>query len=159
MNLKAVNDMSNISEKDQLLMNWQNAKASADAAIALERDLRAKVVDTFFPDTAKRNVGVNNFDLGRGYQLKATLGLTYKLATADDAKATGDAVDAIEALGNEGSFIAERMVKWKPELSVKEYKALDLTNPTHKKIKELIDGVLTITPASPQVEVVVPKSR
>lgn len=155
--MNIVNTAANITARDQLVMQWEQAKKASDNAIALERTLRTQVVDLCFPaDT--RKVGTNNLDLGRGVKLKAVTGLRYTLDKADDAARTNAAVDAIEQTGNEGEFIAERLVKWKPELSVSEYKKLDMTNPTHKRIKDIIDGVLTITPESAQVEIIYPNA-
>lgn len=156
------NPTSTISPRDQMIMQWQQAKAAADSAIALERDLRATIVANAWP-VGKRKVGTNNLDLGNGVTLKGVLALTYKLDSADDSARTYAAEEAIEALGNEGAFIASRLIKWKPELSVSEYKALETegqyANATHVKIKAIIDEVLTISDASPQVSVVYPKGR
>lgn len=150
-----------ITPKDQLIMDWQQAKASADNAIALERRLRTQVVDTVFPKETRR-VGTNNHDLGRGFTLRAVCSLSYKLDSSNDSAATTAVADEIEELGNEGAFLVDRLIKWKPELSVSEYKKLQERAATEdqfaKKVLALLEPVLTITDASPQVEVVVPKN-
>lgn len=143
----------------QLILNWENAKKTLESVKLTEMDLRKQVVAAMFPDP---RVGVNNVDLGRGYTLKYTRSLEYGLDKSDDATHTEEAADLIEALGNEGKFLADRLIKWEPKLSVSEYKALVTTgpnpNPTHVKIKDIIDKVLTIKDGSPKLEVAVPKS-
>lgn len=134
-----------------LVTQWENAKAASSNAVELERNLRAQVMAAVFPNA---KVGTNNFDLGRGYTLKAVKKLNYKI---DDSR-IDDAVEAIEALGNEGAFLGGRLVRFKPELATGEYNKLDATNPTHVKIKALIDGVLTITDGSPTLEITKPKT-
>lgn len=136
------------------IVAWQEAAALAARAKARELELRNAVFGQAFPNAI---VGTNNFDLGRGYVLKGVRKLNYTLSSANDSAATQEALDAIEKLGNEGSFLVDRLVKWKPELSVSEYKKLDPEhNSTHRKIKELIDNALTITDATPTLEVANP---
>lgn len=134
-----------------LITSWENAKAASANAVELERNLRSQVMAICFPNA---KVGTNNLELGRGYTLKAVKKLNYKL----DNDTVDAAIEKVEALGNEGAFLAERLVKFKPELSVSEYNKLDAANPTHVKIKALIDDVLTISDGSPTMEVVKPKS-
>jgi hypothetical protein len=55
--------------------------------------------------------------------------------------------------------IAERIVKWKPDLSVSEYETLAASeNETDIKAKTLIDAILTVKPASPQLTFEPPKA-
>jgi hypothetical protein len=83
--------------------------------------------------------------------------LNYKLATKDEA--LDKALDGVEKMGEKGKLIAERLVKFDPRLSVSEYRALDPKDKTDAAIKKLIDSVLTITPGSPQLEIIAPKSK
>jgi plasmid stabilization system protein ParE len=139
-------------EQAELIMQWEQAKKASANAVELERNLRAQVVAAV---AAEGKIGTNNYDLGRGYTLKIVKKLSYKI---DDSR-VDDALANIEKLGNEGAFVGDRLVKFKPELSISEYNKLDATNPTHVRIKSLIDDVLTISDASPTVEIVEPKSR
>jgi|WetSurMetagenome_2_1015567.scaffolds.fasta_scaffold103746_2 hypothetical protein len=137
----------------ELIRNWDAKAKAAKAAVAEERDARAAVVAHVFDGA---DYGTNNFDLGNGYTLKYVRSINYTLDTKDvdpntGASNTDRALDNIRALGNDGQFIADRLVKWKPELSVSEYKLLPNT---HKKI---IDTVITTKDASPSIEITGPK--
>lgn len=143
-----------INDPASQLAAWQYISSELSRIKALEMHARVKCFGTYFPAAGE---GTTNFELGNGYKLKAVKKLNYRLAANDKVD---DALDAISKVGKdgEGKFIAERMVKYDPRLSLTEYKALDPTNPTHKKIKELVDGVLTITDGAPTLEIVEPKA-
>lgn len=147
-----------ITQLDQDIMAWQQANETLTAAKNKELELRNRVFAEAFPNAV---VGTNTFDLGAKYELKGVRKLNYNLANGNDE--TANALDEIEKLGNEGPFIAERLVTWKPSLSVSEYKALQVDgpnpNPLHVKIKEIIDAVLTITDGTPTLEVKVPPKK
>lgn len=149
----------NISPRDELIMQWEQAQKAAAAAKDLEMKLRKQVVEVCFPDAP---VGTSNLELTRGYKLKAVKKLNYSLDKTDDSARTDAALDAIAKIGNEGTFIAERLVKWKPELSITEYKAIQTRaaggDENAKKMLEHINAVLTITDASPELEMVFPKA-
>lgn len=140
------------SNKDALLAEWKTAKAALDIAKATEAQLRTLVVEVFSQETDPMKSGVENVDVGWGYKLKIEHKLTYKLDNADDCAKLANVLATIETSMAGGNIIADRLVKWKPELSVSEYKLLSPVN------KALIDGVLTITPASKSVELVPPKA-
>lgn len=145
---------------DNKIVEWQRLKQHIAVNVAplvtQEMGLRKELMSMAFPVAVE---GTNNFDLGQGYTLKGVKKLEYKLDNhVDRGYPTDVAYDAIVALGNEGAFLAERLIVYKPELSVAEYKKLDPNNPTHIKIKALIDGVLTIKDASPTLEVATPKA-
>lgn len=143
----------------QLIREWQQRKADADAAkmaIAAERVARDAVVAHIFKDDP---VGTANFPLTDGWLLKYCRTLDYKFDTTpvDDADPTGTtkldaALDAIEAASNEGKFLVERLVKWTPELRVSEYNKL----PPYAKA--IIDGVLTTKDKAPELSLVPPKA-
>jgi hypothetical protein len=115
-------------------------------------EVRKAVVADFAPSKE----GTNNFDLGNGYKLKIVTGTNYKL---DDNEKVQGILDQIERIGNKGAFIAERLIGWTPRLSVSEYKKLGETDDASEtKIKELIDTVISTSPASPTVEIVTPKA-
>ena len=142
------------NDRDSDIVAWQEAERALNAAKEKEMALRTKVFGTCFPDA---EVGTNTLELGKGYKLKGVRKLNYNLANGQGE--TEAALDQIAALGNEGAFIAERLVGWTPKLSLTEYKKLEpKNNPTHKRIKELIDAVLTVTDGAPTLEVVTPKT-
>ena len=143
------------ARRDVLIIGWRDAKDAATKAVAAELAARNALME-LFPEPKE---GVNTLELGNGYALKLTHKMNYTLSNSDKPKdgntplATDAALDAIEKLGNEGSFIAKRLVKWKPELSVTEYRLLLDDSP----IKKAIDKALKIAPATPSFELVAPK--
>lgn len=144
-----------IPSRDAAIADYVETKKALAALQQLEREKRATLYTTLFPGNVDTT---ETLDLGNGFKLKATGSLNYRLtfSTKDDGdKPLQNALDAIEKTGNEGAFIADRLVRWKPELSVSEYKKLETASP----IKALIDSVLTITPGSPTLELVLPKDK
>ena len=142
--------MTDLTTRSILLIQWQEAKAQSDFWKAQEMELRRRVA-SLLPVI---NEGMNTLPLDYGYELKVTGSKNYNL----DADGTNDALEHIKRLGNEGAFIGERLVSFKPSLSLTEYRKLDVSNATHKRIKELIDGALTITDSAPKVEIKPPKN-
>jgi hypothetical protein len=140
-------------EQDRAVIEWREADQQLAAAKANELTKRNAAIALCFPTVAE---GVNRFPLGNGYALKCEGRLNYKL-DSDTAKV--DAVlDRIEKAGNEGPFLASRLIKWKPELSTGEYKKLDPNAPEHATIKALVNTILTITPGLPGLTLEEPKT-
>lgn len=135
------------TERDQLIMQWQQADKAAKAAVARERELRTEVFNKLFPQA---KVGTNNLELGMGYKLKAVNKINYNMAGNDAVDA---ALEEMAKLGNEGSFIADRVVGWTPKLMLKEYKELA------PEYKAIIDKVVTTSPGLPTLEVVEPAAK
>lgn len=137
----------------QIIAEWQDAVGVLARAKQRESELRSEVLQGAFQfkganDSRK---GTENFELQGGSKLKAVFKLNFKLEA-------GDALD--KALANiektaEGKFIAARLVKFKPELSVTEYNQLD----DGSKVKAQIDAVLTISAGTPSLELVEPKAK
>jgi hypothetical protein len=132
-------------DRDKLIMEWTAAKAELDRAKARELECRHALCGQVFPDAPKE--GTTTVDLGAGYKLKLVTKFNYNLSATD----TDAALDAIAASGNEGTFIADRLVTWKPALSIREYRGL---SPAHRT---MIDEALTITEAAPALELIEPK--
>lgn len=131
-------------EKTDLLARWQAAKTTAANAVITERELRAVVIAAFSTETDEMKSGIEKIDLGFDkWELKITHALDYKLADKD---AVTMALTQIASSMDGGNIIAERLVKWKPELSVSEYKLLNGGQ------RATIDRVLTIKPASKSIE-------
>lgn len=137
--------------KDKLLTDWKEAKALLDKIKVTESELRKQVVEAFSNDAKPGHSGTENVSLGWGYSLKIVHKLNYKLDNANDCEKLDKVLDQIEKSMEGGSIIAERIVKWKPELSLTEYKLLNAAN------KALIDSVLTVTDGTPDVSLVAPK--
>lgn len=146
--------MSNLSQeqttinRDQLLVQWLDSKRALEVAKEREAALRKQIVESAGFDLSKLE-GTERLELGNGYELKAVKKLTYTL----DVAKVDSALDKIEATGPAGKLIAERLVKFKPELSVREYKELD------PKFKKIIDSVLTVKSGMPTLELIEPKAK
>ena len=140
--------------------NWLGLKANLAAVTLSEKEARATVSSAMFPSPVK---GTQRFDLGGGYKLKLVHGYTYSLGIKDAETSIEIQVQqlhaAIASLGNEGPFLADRLIRWKPELVASEYEKLDMSNPTHAKAKELIGDLLAVKDASPQLTFEEPKAK
>lgn len=149
-----------IRYRNEILADWEQAKKDLDAAKETEMELRKKFVAV--ATQADKISGTENVDLGNGYKAKTVKKVNYKLGSNVEGVSARDAVDAalqkIEALGDEGRFIADRLVKWTADLSVSEYKALD-EHPRGAEIKALLSPVLTIDSGAPTLEIVAPKAK
>jgi hypothetical protein len=155
------------ARRDNAILTWRHDKQQLDFWKGNEAARRAEVTAICFPEAKK---GTQRYPLGSGYALKLVYGYNYKLGNKEmvDPINPGEAIpvrkqvemleDAIAELGNEGPFLAQRLIKWTPELVEREYLALDSDNETHMKAKALIDAILTITPASPQLALEEPKA-
>lgn len=134
--------------KEQKLQRWLDAQAALAQAKEVENAARKEVVAAYPFDHDKKE-GTQTIELANGYKLKVVLKQNYNL----DKDATDEALDTLEKIGEDGKFIAERLVKWKPDLSLTEYRLL---KPEHKAV---IDKVLTITEGTPALELVEPKAK
>jgi len=144
---------------DETLLAWERTKKDLDIAKEAELMLRKRYVALASnPDKVK---GTENVQLPNGYKAKIVKNQRFGFIKGPDNQVDIDAVDAvadaISEMGNEGAFLHARLIKFKPELSASEYGKLDLSNPTHVKIKDAIDSVLVTTPATPTLAIVAPK--
>lgn len=153
---QSLNPLDTMSE-DSLLMLWQQKKDAIETAKAEEMDLRKYIVKREFP---KAEEGTNTKELGEGYKLKAVVKYNYKLADNDTVE---KCLDHISALGNEGPFIANRLVSWHPAFLKMEYTALlerkDKGDERAIKILNIVNDMLTINEAAPALDIVEPKAK
>lgn len=144
-----------LAERDRLLSEWENAKSVLDKAKESEMEARKAAQAFAFGPGARE--GMNNQPLANGYELKFGKKLNYKF------NASNDKIDEIEdkaaKIGNEGTFLIERIITWTPNFSKSEYNKLDTANPTHAKVKALVDSVLEITEATGSLEIKAPKAK
>lgn len=139
---------TNSNYRMQVLDTWQEAKKALDAAKAAEAAARNEVVKLFSEKASDPMAeGTENIATGVG-TVKFKHTLNYKLDTSNDGDKLDKVLDAIEKSMEGGNIIAERLVKWKPELSISEYRLLSPEN------KKRIDAVLTVTPGAKSVEIV-----
>lgn len=134
--------------KEQVLQKWLDANKALTDAKAVEATLRQKVVE-MYPFEADE--GTERVPLANGYELKVVKKLNYTLNNKDDA--TDKALTKLEEMGERGKLIAERLVSWKPTLSISEYRELTAGE------RGIIDEVLTIKPGLPSLELVEPKDK
>ena len=140
------------ANRDAKILAWEESVKALAAAKEAEAALRKEVLaEAFAFDPEALREGTENFELGNGYKLKAVFKISRNLNNENEA--VDKVLSKIEKTGPEGVFIAERLVKWKPELSVTEYKKLP------EKFKKLFDEVVTSKEAMPSLELVAPKSK
>lgn len=154
-----------VARRDAEIRNWLESKGVFDEIKKVEADNRAKVVKTLFPSPKK---GTQRYNLNDGYAVKLVYGLTYSLGDKDKIDEDGTKVsveiqvlkveEKIRMLGPEADLLCDRLIKWKPELSATEYEKLDSNSEVQVKVRSLIDEILTIKPASPQLSFEKPKS-
>lgn len=142
---------------DQCLMHWQSLKDALSAAKDAELEFRKYVVSREFPQPKE---GMNTKDLGGGFQLKAGIKYNYKLP---DNEAVEAGLKKIENLGNDGPFIADRLVSWTPNFLLTEYRQLQEDASKGSKFATdalaVIHEFLVITEAAPTVDIVEPKAK
>lgn len=138
---------------DTLILAWRDSQAQLENAKSVEMALRRAVFEIKFPDPKE---GTQRFELGNGWKLKAQFPYNYKL----DPEKAEDTLDKIAKLSPTAAVIADRLCKWKPEVSIKEYRLLcEDKSPEGEKARKLLDAILTITPGSPQLEIEPPKAK
>lgn len=151
-----LNPLDSMNE-DALLMLWADKKKEIEAAKEAEMNLRKYIVGRAFP---QKQEGMNNKDLGGGYTLKATVKYNYTLAPNDVVE---KCLDHISALGNEGPFIADRLVSWKANFLTTEYRSLcerkDAGDERAVKILGIVNEMLTVSEAAPTLEIKEPKKK
>ena len=137
--------------KEQTMQEWIDAEKALKAAKDTEMELRKKVI-SLFPDLEAKEEGTVYTDLANGWRLKAVKKQNYNLK-GDIEKALNNYENAAGTPEEKGrrEVITERLVKWKPELSISEYREAD------KELLKVLESVLTITPGSPALELVAPK--
>lgn len=144
--------LNQTASRDAKILQWQESVKALAAAKDAEAALRREVLtDCFGFDPDALREGTENVELGNGYKLKAVFKISRNLNNENDA--VDKVLSKIEKTGPEGQFVAERLVKWKPELSISEYKKLP------EKFRKMIDEVVTSKEATPSVELVEPKSK
>lgn len=155
-NGETLNAEESVWYRDYLLMFWQNSKVALERAKEIEMDARKAAVD-FMRDPAKAGT-TENVALGNGYSAKMKTPVNYNFVkTEDGAKinklAIEKALQKIEKDGEVGELIAERLVKWTPDLSLTEYKLLS------EKHRKIIDEVIITSEGTPMLEIKEPKSK
>jgi hypothetical protein len=131
------------SKREAVINEWIAAKRALDDAKTREAAARLALIATVSDIADPMATGTENVDVGTG-TIKIVRALNYKLTADNDG--IDNVLDQIEKSMEGGNIIAERLVKWKGELSVSEYKLLSPEN------KARIDRILETKPAAPSVE-------
>lgn len=149
-------------ELEKALVAWNEAKTALDAAKAAEMEARKVAFNAGFGDTPKE--GTNKVELDNGYQLKGVYKLNYNIVAPegeDKIDAVDNVIDEFGKIGNEGSFIADRLFKWAVTLSVSEYRKIEEAakngSGEARAMMRQLERVLEIKPASPTLEIIAPK--
>lgn len=158
LEVKVILSQNNYPEnRDGLLMLWQKAKDDIEKAKNFEMEIRKIAVKATFD---KPKEGTNTVELGEGYKAKSVIKYNYNLADNDTVEAC---LDRISKIGNQGSFIADRLVRWKPNFLLTEYRQLqeeaDKGDHTSKQILKEVSTMLTISEAAPTLEIIEPKVK
>lgn len=138
--------------QDAKILEWKRVSEQLADLKEIEMKLRKELIsECFNADLEAIAEGTESLDLGSGYKLKATFKANRSFSV--DADTVEEALDKFNRYGAEGQILADRLVKWKPELSVSEYRKLP------PKFLKIIDEIIITKPASPSLELVEPKVR
>lgn len=150
---------------EEAVKKWQADKAAAASTKAAEMESRKALTDMLFPVKTK---GTQRFGFQNGYAIKLVHKLNMKLGLDLTDPATGQkvekntqieaAMDAIEAAGPQGKFLVDRLIKTQYELSQGEYNKLSADVEEQAQIKAIIDEILIVSDASPELELEEPKA-
>lgn len=153
----ALSPEARIKARDAALVKWQEEQKALNAAKEAEAATRIAIVAMLFDPATDE--GTETIELGNGWKIKAQKKLNYTLGegrTDPNYNAVEAALNSIEGLDlPEAKFIADRLVKWKPDLVLKEYRLLG--EEKFKPIRDIINRVLTTKPGMPTVELIPPQ--
>lgn len=131
-------------EFDNLIIEWLQALYVLEISKEKEMELRTKIVPSVLKEFRLEGFS-RTLQLGKGYKLRATNCMNYKL---DEVERVVEVIDKIVKLGH--SNITKDLFKWKPTISETIYKQLP------KEVKEIVDEILTIKPGAPQLKFLKP---
>lgn len=129
-----------------LIAQWNKIQKEAALLVGTEQALRAQIAQKLFAEHPK---GTVRADLPNNYKLKCVKKLNFTL----DSDKTKEFMNAAYATNDPAKkLLADRLVKWKPELSIKEYDDLP------EDMVKMISPALTIKPGMPTLEIEAPKA-
>lgn len=131
---------------------WETAKDALK--VAQDAEMKARKYCTAFLLAGEAPTGgTQRASLGNGTEAVFKQPIKYSFVKNQAGKldkvAIEKALSKIEEEGEVGALIAERIVNWKPELSLTEYKKL---TPGHKKIIDKV--IVTSQDGAPTLEIV-----
>lgn len=142
--------------RDELIILWDQRKKVLTQAKEQEMELRKYIVSRAFPEADE---GTNTLELGNGYQLKAVVKYSYKLRDNNIVETT---LNKISKIGNQGSFIADRLVSWTPNFLVTEYNNLKEAAASSSEAQEILAAIgemLIVEDAAPTLNIKEPKIK
>ena len=156
---EAANELSPqewLDKREALLLAWDAAKKTLEAAKETEMTARKAVADFAFPMDTRVRGKTNNQDLPNGYKLKLGDKINPKI-TANNETIEKVEETVIPTISNEAPFLFARIMKVKYDFSIGEYNKLDMQNPAHVALKGEIDKLIEMAAGSPSLEIVPPK--
>lgn len=145
------------ADRDAVLVEWQRLQQALTKAKAEEMAFRKYVIQRAFTNPTE---GTNMLELGNGYALKANIKYNYKLAENQVVEA---GLDKLAKIGNQGSFIADRLVSWTPNFLLTEYREIqkqaEAGSAEANEMMKVISSFLTISEAAPSLEIKEPKAK
>lgn len=145
--------------QDGMIMLWQETKRILDINKDFEMQFR-KICAAFL--VPAKTEGTVTVPLGNDFNAKVNHKYNYK--PNPENKVIWKALEKIEAIGNQGKFIAERLFSWSPNFLLTEYRkvqedAEDGSEDAKKILKIINDEMITITDAAPTLDIVEPKAK
>lgn len=148
-------DPRDAMSQDDILIAWQYVQSKLASAKKDEIEWRNYVAKRAFPEPKE---GTNILALGNGYILKAVVNYHYNLLDNDVVEST---LNKIAKIGNQGAFVADRLVSWTPNFLKTEYTKLkedaEAGSLEAKEMLKLVNEMLVITDAAPKVEIKEPR--
>lgn len=127
---------------NQAIQEWWLVDQHMAEVKARELALRKRIFDEAFPAPTEGSAN-NKMPLSEGWILQGD----YKInRTVDEAT-----VVSFRAMGDNVAAIVDSVIKWKPELKLKEWKALDA------ETRKLLAEMVIEKPGTPALEVKLPK--
>lgn len=136
--------------KEEKLAKWDVVSKELVRLKVEEMELRNEVLHDYFDYEGDDRQGTSTVSLGNNHKLKSAFNLYYRLEKNSETK---EMLDKLAKVQPDGMFVAQRLIKWKPELSVSEYKQLNA------EMKAIVDEVLTTTPGTPSIKIMAPKVK
>lgn len=144
--------------RDGLLMLHKRSKEQLDYWKEEEMMLRKIAVVELVP---AKTEGTTNVELGNGFKAKVVNKYNYKLNSDNDK--IWSCLDRVSKVGNQGAFIAERLVSWHASFLKEEYNILiDEASKGDQSAIEILkivnNELITITEAAPTLDIIEPKA-
>ena len=136
-------------DRDQLLIQWQQAKQQLETAKAKELELRNIIVNDLGLFDPNKEKGTERYKLGNGWELKAEKKLNWTTYAEVQGVHIETAINKIAETA--GRMAADELVKFKPEIKISIYEKLTAEE------QKLINPFLSHKAGTPSLELIAPK--